>query len=284
MRLCQTRPHIGASMTGFFAVDITDHQRDNAGVIKSYQLGQGPNLLLLHDVAGSARYWGQTLTEHALDMYHVTVIDQRGHGNASHFGAYDMVAFVDDACAVVAELGLTKMIIIGHGLGALQACAVAQRSPAVVRALILVDPPLYETAPNITELRTQWLHRLMELQQLSDEERISRVVRIAPDWTPVAAHAWSDARAVCDTHALAWLDAYTTAIKETVSAIHHPTMVMYGDAARGAHMTPAVAQFVQSASAHVTCVHINETGHDLYHDRPKAYMKAVHNFLRTIAR
>jgi pimeloyl-ACP methyl ester carboxylesterase len=271
-------------MTGFFAVDMTDHQRDNAGVIKSYQLGQGPNLLLLHDVAGSARYWGQTLTEHALDMYRATVIDQRGHGNASYFGAYDMAAFVDDACAVVAELGLTKMIIIGHGLGALQACAVAQRCPERMRALILVDPPWFETPPNIPELRAQWMHRLMELQQLSDEERISRIVRIAHGWTPVAVHAWSDARAQCDTRALTWLDAYAISFNETVQNIQHPTLVIYGDVAHGAHMTPVIAEMVSSLSTHVTCVQINETGHDLYHDRPKAYMKAVHNFLRTIAR
>jgi pimeloyl-ACP methyl ester carboxylesterase len=269
-------------MTGFFAVDITHHHRDNTGDITSYQLGNGPNLLLLHDIAGSARYWGQTLTEHALDMYRVTVLDQRGHGNASHFGTYDMAAFVDDASAVLVELGLTKTMIIGHGLGAIQACALAQRHPDAVRALIMVDPPWFVERPDIAILRARWHHQLMELQQMSDDHRLQRIVRTAPDWTPVAVHAWSDARAQCDTRALAWLDAYTTAIKETVSAIHHPTLVLYGDVARGAHMTPAVAQLVQSDSARVTCVHINETGHDLYHDRPKAYMKAVRNFVRNI--
>jgi pimeloyl-ACP methyl ester carboxylesterase len=153
-----------------------------------------------------------------------------------------------------------------------------------VRALILVDPPWHEIAPNIPELRAKWLHRLMELQQLSDEERISRIVRIAPDWTPVAVHAWSDARTQCDTRALAWLDAYATNINETLVSIQHPTRVIYGDAAHGAHMTPVVAEMASALSTHVTCVHIKETGHDVYHDRPKSYMKAVQNFLRTIAR
>lgn len=271
-------------MSGFFAVDTVHHQRTDAGVITSYQLGQGPSLLLLHDVAGSARYWGETLTQHALDQYRVTVVDQRGHGTASHFGDYTMAAFVADACAVMTELSLNHTIIIGQGLGALQACAVAQASPNQVRGLILLDPPWDETPPSADAIATQqaqWHHQLMSWQQMSDEDRLQSIVRTAPDWTPVAVHAWSDARAQCDTRALAWLDAYATPFETIVSAIQHPTLVIYGDALRGAHMTDAVSQKVQSLSALVTCAYISETGHDTHHDRPKAYMKAVRAFLRS---
>lgn len=270
-------------MSGFFAVDIVHHQRTDAGVITSYQLGQGPSLLLLHDVAGSARYWGETLTQHVLDQYRVTVVDQRGHGTASHFGDYTMAAFVADACAVMTELSLNHTIIIGQGLGALQACAVAQASPNQVRALILLDPPWWETSPSADAIATQqaqWRHQLMGWQQMSDEDRLQSIVRTAPDWTPVAVHAWSDSRAQCDTHALAWLEAYATSFEMVVRAIQYPTLVIYGDTTRGTHMTDAVAQKAQSLSALVTCAYISETGHDAHHDRPKAYMKAVRAFLR----
>lgn len=270
-------------MSGFFAVDTVHHHRSDAGVITSYQLGQGPSLLLLHDVAGSARYWGETLTQHALDQYRVSVIDQRGHGNASHFGEYTMAAFVADACAVMTELSLDQTIIIGQGLGALQACAVAQILPPSVRGLILLDPPWFGQPPSadaIAAQQAQWLHQLMGWQQMSDENRLQGIARTAPDWTPVAVHAWSDARAQCDTHTLAWLEAYASPFEAVVRAIHHPTLVIYGDTSRGAHMTDAVAQMVQSLSAFVTCAHISETGHDVHHDRPKAYMKAVRAFLR----
>lgn len=273
-------------MSGMFAVDVCQHQRPEHGVIVSYQLGQGPDLLLLHDMAGSARYWGAALTQHVLDQYRVTVLDQRGHGDAAHGTNYYMDAFVADACAVVSERVLRQPVLIGHGLGAMQAVAVAHAMPGSVRGLILLDPPWFDvpvSASDIEVRQTTWQRHLRTWQQMSEDARLHEVSTRSPHWSPVAIEAWSDARVLCDERAVAWLDALSTPVADQLALIHHPVLVLSGDIMRGAYMSESMGGYVTATVVTGHHVHIAEVGHDMHHDRPQTYMRAIRKFMRILA-
>jgi pimeloyl-ACP methyl ester carboxylesterase len=273
-------------MSGMFAVDTFHHQRPDHGVIVSYQLGQGSDLLLLHDMAGSARYWGELLTHHVLDQYRVTVLDQRGHGNAAHGTNYHMDAFIADACAVVHERALTRSIVIGHGLGAMQAVCVAQRMPELVRGLVLLDPPWFDEPVSVTEIAGQQAtlqHQLHTWQQMSAERRVQTISEHSPHWSPVAIESWSDARVLCDNRAVAWMSAYATPVAEQLALIQHPVLLLSGDVTRGAYLSERMGALVKATLRTCEYVHIAEVGHDIHHDRPQAYLRAFRRFLRTLA-
>ena len=270
-------------MSGFFAVDTQHHQRPDHGVIVSYQLGQGPDLLLLHDIAGSARYWGASLTQHVLDQYRVTVLDQRGHGDAAHGVNYQMDAFVADACAVVQELALVRPVLIGHGLGAMQAVAVAHAMPAVVRGLILLDPPWFDDPVSVVDIEVQqasWQHQLRTFQQMSSANRVHTISTQAPHWSPVAIEAWADARVLCDERAVAWLNALATPVAEQLALIQHPVLLLSGDVTRGAYLHEDMGAHVAAKLLKCQHTHITEVGDDIHNYRPSTYMRAISRFMR----
>jgi pimeloyl-ACP methyl ester carboxylesterase len=65
--------------------------------------------------------------------------DLRGHGRSDWPGDYALEAMSDDVHALLAALGIDAVDVVGHSLGGLVACLLAQRHPGVVRRLVLED-------------------------------------------------------------------------------------------------------------------------------------------------
>ncbi len=101
-------------------------------------------LVLLHGFGATADTW--RLVANDLSVYHqVIAIDQRGHGQSEQpANGYDMVTMAEDIIGAMAELGLGKVVLVGHGWGARVALVMAARHPALVSHLILVDCPHME--------------------------------------------------------------------------------------------------------------------------------------------
>jgi pimeloyl-ACP methyl ester carboxylesterase len=98
-----------------------------------------PGVLMLHGLTGRGAHW--TSTARALaPRYRAIALDQRGHGrSAKPDGAYSRDAYVSDAEAVVEQLGLAPVVLVGHSMGALTAWQLAARRPDLVSALVISD-------------------------------------------------------------------------------------------------------------------------------------------------
>lgn len=102
-------------------------------------------MLLLHGLMGRAFHWAGTarwLSEHR----RVVALDQRGHGQSERPAAgpgattpLGRDAFVADAEAVIEQLGLGPVTLIGHSMGALTGWQLAARRPDLVEALVICD-------------------------------------------------------------------------------------------------------------------------------------------------
>lgn len=108
--------------------------------------GATPALLLLHDLLDdrSAYVDVRGALVGAGDALRLIAPDARGHG-ASAALANRRVALPDLAADVLAVLdaeGIARVHLVGHGLGAATAFALAAAAPARVASLVLVDPPL----------------------------------------------------------------------------------------------------------------------------------------------
>ena len=102
--------------------------------------GEGPPLILLHGLAGSARELLPT-ADRLTDSYRVLLMDQRGHGCSTRRPAdLSRAAFVEDVRAVMAELAPGRTVtLVGQSMGAHTAFLVAATYPDLVERLVLLE-------------------------------------------------------------------------------------------------------------------------------------------------
>jgi pimeloyl-ACP methyl ester carboxylesterase len=101
-------------------------------------VGTGPPLILLHGLAGSARWWTRNVP--ALSRsFRVLAIDLPGFGTSPR----GQRLILDEAAGVVAatmdRLGIERASVIGHSMGGLIAGGLAADQPERVDRLVLVD-------------------------------------------------------------------------------------------------------------------------------------------------
>lgn len=100
--------------------------------------GNGPPLVILHGLFGSARNWqryARELSEH----YRVIAVDQRNHGRSPHTDLHDYTALAVDVARLLEERCLTEVTLLGHSMGGKAAMTLALTDPARLMRLILVD-------------------------------------------------------------------------------------------------------------------------------------------------
>lgn len=110
--------------------------------ISYFRGGEGPSIVLLHGWMGKGYSWRKLaplLAQHAT----VIVPDMRGYGESDKpASGYDARTLKDDVRALIAELGLTNPVVMGHDMGALPAFLYAAEHPDEVAALVYLDEPL----------------------------------------------------------------------------------------------------------------------------------------------
>jgi pimeloyl-ACP methyl ester carboxylesterase len=99
-----------------------------------------PGVLLLHGLMGRSSHWAAT-ARWLSERHRAVALDQRGHGRSDKpsDGPFTRDAYVADAEAVVEQLGLAPVTLIGHSMGALTAWQLAAKRPDLVRALVVCD-------------------------------------------------------------------------------------------------------------------------------------------------
>lgn len=102
--------------------------------------GEGPPLLLLHGLAGSARELLPT-ADALTDSFHVLLLDQRGHGRSTRRPAdLSREAFVADVIAVLEALAPgRRWTLVGQSMGAHTAFLTASARPDLVEHLVMLE-------------------------------------------------------------------------------------------------------------------------------------------------
>ena len=96
-------------------------------------------LVFLHGWSGDREYWKNQVEAFAAD-YRVVAVDQAGHGESGKDRkAWTTAALAGDVEAVVKDLGLKRVILVGHSMGGPVALQAAKRMPGTVVAVIGVD-------------------------------------------------------------------------------------------------------------------------------------------------
>ncbi|MEK6276476.1 MAG: alpha/beta fold hydrolase [Actinomycetota bacterium] len=118
-----------------------------------WEQGQGPTVLCLHETAASGEIW-RPLAD-ALDGEARTVApDRRGWGASGapeQYSATTIAEQAEDAVALLDELDAAPALACGAGLGAVAALDLLLRRADLIRAGVLVEPPLLAFVPEATE-------------------------------------------------------------------------------------------------------------------------------------
>jgi esterase len=100
--------------------------------------GEGPVVVLLHGLFGSARNLGAVQRALA-PQYRVLAIDLRNHGASPHDPAMDYPTMAADVLETLAAEGALPAAIVGHSMGGKVAMHMALGAPEQVRRLVVAD-------------------------------------------------------------------------------------------------------------------------------------------------
>lgn len=101
--------------------------------------GKGKTILLLHGFLEDISMW-KNIIPHLEKRYRVIAVDLLGHGESECYGyVHTMEDQADMLFALISELRLRKIALIGHSMGGYVALAFAELYPDNVRALALLN-------------------------------------------------------------------------------------------------------------------------------------------------
>jgi pimeloyl-ACP methyl ester carboxylesterase len=129
------------------------------GVPIDYQVrGEGaPALVFVHCWSGDQTYWKNPVS-HFSPRYQVVTLDLAGHGKSGvNRKDWTISAFAQDVIAVVNELDLDEVVLIGHSMGGTVVLETAVQIPERLSALVAVDTLFDKWARFTPEQRERWL-------------------------------------------------------------------------------------------------------------------------------
>ena len=100
--------------------------------------GEGPPLLILHGLFGSARNWG-TIAKKLGESHRVHVLDLRNHGASPWAPTMTYREMAGDVRAFIERHGLAGATVLGHSMGGKTAMMLALEHGGLVGRLIVVD-------------------------------------------------------------------------------------------------------------------------------------------------
>jgi pimeloyl-ACP methyl ester carboxylesterase len=164
----------------------------------------GPAFVFVHGWTCNRSFFAPQ-AEHFGRRHRVVCLDLRGHGESDKpEGPYPISAYADDAAYLISELGLGKVVAVGHSMGGITVLQLAASHVDCVAAVVMVDPASFVRSPEARagteamiadieagnqELRRQFLARHMFLPT-SDQrlvEKVTAIMMATPDH--VAANA-----------------------------------------------------------------------------------------------
>ncbi len=110
-------------------------QFERPGASIHYQLlGEGPPLLLIAGTASDGASWGPLLP--LLGGRRLILVDNRGSGQTTSEGLIRIEDMADDCAALLGQLGLEAVDVVGHSLGGFLALMLAAAEPQRVRRVV----------------------------------------------------------------------------------------------------------------------------------------------------
>lgn len=242
------------------------------GPLTYFAAGQGPVVVLLHGANDQAGAWAHVARALRAGR-RVLIPDLPGHGGSAPsdgpLGIGDLVAGVE--ALLDAELGGGRATLVGNSLGGFVALVEAQRRPAAVQHVVLVNGAAVTHGGGAVEL----------LPRTRDEARRALAQLTRPDAPPVPDFVLDDLVRRAPTSPLARLlrsPVGEWSLDQRLHEVRVPVSLIWGDADR---LLPlSYAERVRAALPVAQLTRLPECGHVPQRECPQRLLAALEAALR----
>ena len=244
--------------------------------------GTGSPLVLLHGIGSNAASWRDQITGLA-DLRHVLAWDAPGYGASTPLAAArpNAADYADRLALLLDALGLERVDVVGHSLGALIAGAFAASRPDRIERLILADAALGQGADPAAPLPARAQSRLDDLEAFGPA---GLAAKRAPRLLSAAATPEQLARVremMARIHPAGYRQAVAMLaqgdLRANADAVRSPVMVLCGS--DDTITPPGDNRALAAAFADARYVQIAGAGHASYIEQPAAFNAALREFL-----
>jgi pimeloyl-ACP methyl ester carboxylesterase len=131
------------------------------------QVGDGPDLVMVHGITGNLAIWHLRLVPALWDRFRILTYDLRGHGHSDTPPAgYSPDAMAGDLLELLDALGIERPAIVGHSYGADVALYFAAAHPERVSQVVAIESALPALEPvRRDESWAGWHHWVRALEE-----------------------------------------------------------------------------------------------------------------------
>ena len=134
--------------------------------------GKGRTIVFLHGFLANGQFWN-TISKRLSKRFRVIVIDLPGHGQSAPLGyVHSMELLADAVKAVIQDVGVRKILLIGHSMGGYVSMAFAEKFPDALLGLILIN----STAKGDTEERKVSRKQLIKVLKQNKDKALQVLV------------------------------------------------------------------------------------------------------------
>ncbi|MDX8535057.1 alpha/beta fold hydrolase [Mesorhizobium sp. VK25A] len=262
---------------------IRSNAPDGTGFIRA---GSGAPVLLIHGVGMSAAIWQPQIAA-MQDRFDVVAIDMLGHGVSPLPPENAQLSdFADQAIRLLDHLGLDRVAVVGHSMGALVAQELALRAPARVSALVCLNT-VFRRPPDLAQAVRQ---RAAALGGPSDPSAIAATIArwFGNPIPPALSDAAATARAALDSvDAEGYARTYRlfansdTAHADRLADLAVPALFMTGSDDRNS--TPAMSAAMARLAPAGRCVVLSGEKHMMTIASPQKVTQRITAFLDQVA-
>jgi len=249
--------------------------------------GDGPPLVILHGLFGSARNW-RGVARGLSDRYRVFSLDLRNHGDSPWHPDMSYEAMAGDVRAFIEAQDIAGAAVMGHSMGGKAAMALALQGPEPVGALIVVDVAPVARPPELRAYaRAMAGIDLSQVARRADADRL-----LSPAIDDRRARGFLVQNLVVRDGRAAWrlnLDAIDRGMEviggfpDGLLARRYDGPVHFVTGALSAYVRPEHRDLILRLFPATTLSIIAGAGHWVHADRPDSFLRAVTRFLDAAA-
>lgn len=244
--------------------------------------GEKPAVVLAHGITDIGLCWGQLAKDLEAD-YDIVMYDAYGHGKSTRINPDLRFDLAEDLHDLIQVLDLHKPAVVGHSMGAATAAQFAAKYPGWLSCLVLEDPPWSDLDVTDEQFRTtmqEWKKRNLEAKEKTVKELIKDKRKLSPNWEEAILEPWAQAKLDVDPAIFDEYPLKKTDWCETAKAIEVPTLLITGDNALGAIVTPELGVKAMEIMSFCEFGHISSAGHCVRYEQYHPYLNMLRLFLK----